>query len=107
VRVQKPQLKIQMLFRATGGRSRRARNGSFTRGNMCLLRSRSRRRRRRRRRRVQVSPCLSVATLFHVSRLVISFIVIIIVLSVLLVQNFILYLRFRASSPPLLSPSTT
>jgi len=43
MRVQKPRLKIQMLFRATGGRSRRTRNGSFARGNVCLLRCRRRR----------------------------------------------------------------
>lgn len=48
VRVQKPRLKIQMLFRATGGRSRRTRNGSFARENMCLLCGRRYRYRRRR-----------------------------------------------------------
>jgi len=43
MRVEKPRLKIQTLFRAAGGRSRRARNDdSFARGNMCLLRDRRR-----------------------------------------------------------------
>jgi len=44
--VEKPRLKIQTLFRAAGGRSRRARNDSFARENMCLLR-----------RRLRLSPC--------------------------------------------------
>lgn len=79
VRVQKPRLKIQMLFRATGGRSRRARNSSFARGNMCLL--------RRRRRRSRLSPhwdnndSLSLS-LLHVSLLAAALIVIVIVLIV-------------------------